>query len=177
MYDLLFSRGRSGTHPAQPHRHDGGLRLPLPAGRHHDRGHAGLLRGPGQGGVGLIITEMVCVDEDRGVLFPGNSTPPGRRTSPPSAAWRTGPPHGTKIFAQLFHPGANADPKAEPLDLISASPARGRSGARPGPPPRRRSMPSPPSSARPPGGCRKRGLTGWRSTLNHHYFLHSSSAR
>ena len=23
-----------------------------------------------KGGVGLIITEMVCVDEDRGVLFP-----------------------------------------------------------------------------------------------------------
>lgn len=25
-----------------------------------------------QGGVGLIITEMVCVDEARGVLFPGS---------------------------------------------------------------------------------------------------------
>lgn len=80
-----------------------------------------------KGGVGLIITEMVCVDEDRGVLFPRELNA-AREENIPSfrqLADRVHP-HGTKIFAQLFHPGANADPKLNPKDLISASPARGK---------------------------------------------------
>ncbi len=80
-----------------------------------------------QGGVGLIITEMVCVDEGRGVLFPRelNAAKPENIPSFRRLADRVHP-YGTKIFAQLFHPGANADPKLNPLDLISASPARGK---------------------------------------------------
>lgn len=81
-----------------------------------------------KGGVGLIITEMVCVDEDRGVLFPrelnaarDDNIPSFRRLADRVH------PYGTKIFAQLFHPGANADPKLNPcLPLISASAGKGK---------------------------------------------------
>ena len=102
-----------------------------------------------KGGVGLIITEMVCVDEDRGVLF-YRELNAAREENIPSfrrLADRVHP-YGTKLFAQLFHPGANADPKLNPRDLISASPARGKKRR----PPRRRSGTSPRSSARPPAG-------------------------
>ena len=80
-----------------------------------------------KGGVGLIITEMVCVDEDRGVLFPRelNAARPENIPSFRRLADRVHP-YGAKIFAQLFHPGANADPKLNPKDLISASPAVGK---------------------------------------------------
>lgn len=80
-----------------------------------------------KGGVGLIITEMVCVDEDRGVLF-YRELNAAREENIPSfrlLADRVHP-YGTKIFAQLFHPGANADPKLNPKDLISASAAKGK---------------------------------------------------
>lgn len=79
------------------------------------------------GGVGLIITEMVCVDQDRGVLFPRelNAARPENIPSFRRLADRVHP-YGTKIFAQLFHPGANADPRLNPKDLISASPAVGK---------------------------------------------------
>lgn len=83
-----------------------------------------------KGGVGLIITEMVCVDEERGVLFPrelnaarGENIPAFRQLADRIH------PYGTKLFAQLFHPGANADPSLNPgLPLISASPTRIRHG-------------------------------------------------
>ena len=80
-----------------------------------------------KGGVGLIITEMVCVDAERGVLFPRelNASRPENIPSFRRLADRVHP-YGTRIFAQLFHPGANADPALNPGDLISASPARGR---------------------------------------------------
>ena len=73
MYEKLFSPGAIGTLTI-PNRivMTAASASPVPAGRDHDGGHAGILRGPGQGGVGLIITEMVCVDEARGVLFPGS---------------------------------------------------------------------------------------------------------
>lgn len=81
-----------------------------------------------KGGVGLIITEMVCVDEERGVLF-YRELNAAREENIPSfrqLADRVHP-YGTKIFAQLFHPGANADPKLNPLlPLLSASPAKGK---------------------------------------------------
>lgn len=80
-----------------------------------------------KGGVGLIITEMVCVDEDRGVLF-FRELNAAREENIPSfrrLADRVHP-YGTKIFAQLFHPGANADPKLNPQPLLSASEARGK---------------------------------------------------
>ncbi|MDO4516719.1 MAG: FAD-dependent oxidoreductase [Bacillota bacterium] len=79
-----------------------------------------------KGGVGLIITEMVCVDEDRGVLFPRELNA-AREENIPSfrlLADRVHP-YGTKIFAQLFHPGANADPQLN-QEVISASAAKGK---------------------------------------------------
>lgn len=80
-----------------------------------------------RGGVGLIITEMVCVDEDRGVLF-YRELNAAREENIPSFRLLADRihPYGTKIFAQLFHPGANADPKLNPKDLISASAAKGK---------------------------------------------------
>ena len=55
-----------------------------------------------KGGVGLIITEMVCVDEDRGVLFPRELNAareeniPGRSTRTPwwtrSTPWTASSP-------------------------------------------------------------------------------------
>ena len=81
-----------------------------------------------RGGVGLIITEMTCVDEDRGVLFYRelNAAREENIDAFRQLADRIHP-YGTKIFAQLFHPGANADPKLNPvLPLLSASPARGK---------------------------------------------------
>lgn len=82
------------------------------------------------GGVGLIITEMVCVDEERGVLFPRELNAARKENIPAfrQLANRIHP-YGTRIFAQLFHPGANADPNLNPgLPLISAGPARTRHG-------------------------------------------------
>ena len=80
-----------------------------------------------RGGVGLIITEMVSVDEERGVLFPRELN--GDREENVESFRRLADrvhPYGTKIFAQLFHPGANADPKLNRGELLSASPARGK---------------------------------------------------
>lgn len=80
-----------------------------------------------RGGVGLIITEMVCVDEQRGVLFPRelNAAREENIAAFRSLADRIHP-YGTKLFAQLFHPGANADPSLNPQDLISASDGLGK---------------------------------------------------
>lgn len=80
-----------------------------------------------RGGVGLIITEMVCVDGTRGVLFPRelDATSDERIADFRALADRVHP-YGTRIFAQLFHPGANADPKLNRGDLIAASPMRGK---------------------------------------------------
>ena len=80
-----------------------------------------------KGGVGLIITEMVCVDEQRGVLFPRELNAARDENIPDFRALADRlHPYGTKVFAQLFHPGANADPKLNSLPLVSASAGRGK---------------------------------------------------
>lgn len=80
-----------------------------------------------KGGVGLIITEMVCVNERNGILFYKElyATRDENVADFRALAERIHP-YGTKIFAQLFHPGANADPKLNPDPILSASPARGK---------------------------------------------------
>ena len=82
-----------------------------------------------KGGVGLIITEMVCVDEDRGVLF-YRELNAAREENIPSFRMLADRihPYGTKIFAQLFHPGANADPKLNPKEPFAASAVKGKKG-------------------------------------------------
>ena len=82
-----------------------------------------------RGGVGLIITEAVVVDEVHGVSVPKEM----------SAARDEGIPEfrkmaerihaqGAKLFAQLFHPGANGDAALSPGGLISASDTPGKKG-------------------------------------------------
>ena len=119
-----------------------------------------------KGGVGLIITEMVCVDEARGVLFPRelNAAREDKIPAFRALAERVHP-YGTKIFAQLFHPGANADPKLNPhLPWSPPATAGGRSGGRPRRPPGRTSRKLSKSLARRPDGSRRAGWMGWRST-------------
>lgn len=127
-----------------------------------------------KGGVGLIITEMVCVDEDRGVLF-YRELNAAREENIPSfrrLADRVHP-YGTKLFAQLFHPGANADPKLNPRDLISASPARGKKRGQA----REATQEEIRDIAQKFGQAARRvkegGFDGVEVHAAHHYFLHS----
>ena len=80
-----------------------------------------------KGGVGLIITEMVCVDEETGILFEKEltATKDAHIEEFRKLADRIHP-YGTKMFAQLFHPGINGDPKLNPKGLISASASSGK---------------------------------------------------
>lgn len=127
-----------------------------------------------KGGVGLIITEMVCVDEERGVLFPRELNA-AREENIPSfrqLADRVHP-YGTKIFAQLFHPGANADPRLNPKELISASAELGKKkGAA-----REATVEEIHAVARMFGEAARRvkdaGFDGVEVHGGHHYFLHS----
>jgi len=80
-----------------------------------------------RGGVGLIITEMVCVEEETGQLFPKELSA-ARDCCIPEFRQLADRLHvfDTKIFAQLFHPGSNADPKLNVGGLISVSEAKGK---------------------------------------------------
>ncbi len=129
MYNLLFTPGKIGTLtiPNRIAMTAASASLSQPDGTMTEEMLA-YYEARARGGVGLIITEMVCVDEDRGVLFPRELNA-AREDNIPSfrrLADRVHP-YGTKIFAQLFHPGANADPKLNPrLPLIAASAATGK---------------------------------------------------
>ncbi|HIY06189.1 MAG TPA: FAD-dependent oxidoreductase [Candidatus Evtepia faecigallinarum] len=129
MYNLLFTPGKIGTLtiPNRIAMTAASASLSQPDGTMTEEMLA-YYEARAKGGVGLIITEMVCVDEDRGVLFPRELNA-AREENIPSfrrLADRVHP-YGTKIFAQLFHPGANADPKLNPcLPLVSASAATGK---------------------------------------------------
>ena len=110
MYDLLFSPGKIGglTLPNRIAMTAASASLSQPDGTMTEDMLA-YYEARAKGGVGLIITEMVCVDEDRGVLFPRELNA-AREENIPSfrrLADRVHP-HGTKIFAQLFHPGASS---------------------------------------------------------------------
>ena len=82
-----------------------------------------------KGGVGLIITEAVVVDEVHGVsvskeMFASRDEgiPEFRKMAERIHI------HGSKLFAQLFHPGANGDATLSPGGLISASDTPGKKG-------------------------------------------------
>lgn len=80
-----------------------------------------------RGGVGLIITEMVCIDEETGVLFEKELTATKDAHSKDFQALADRlHPYGTKVFAQLFHPGSNGDPKLNSKGLISARASSGK---------------------------------------------------
>ena len=175
MYDLLFSPGKIGglTLPNRIAMTAASASLSQPDGTMTEDMLA-YYEARAKGGVGLIITEMVCVDEDRGVLFPRELNA-AREENIPSCrrlADRVHP-HGTKIFAQLFHPGANADPKLNPLDLISASPARGKKRGQA----RAATEEEIHAIAAKFGQAARRvqeaGFDGVEDHAGHHYFLHS----
>lgn len=175
MYDLLFSPGKIGglTLPNRIAMTAASASLSQPDGTMTEDMLA-YYEARAKGGVGLIITEMVCVDEDRGVLFPRELNA-AREENIPSfrrLADRVHP-HGTKIFAQLFHPGANADPKLNPLDLISASPARGKKRGQA----RAATEEEIHAIAAKFGQAARRvqeaGFDGVEVHAGHHYFLHS----
>lgn len=80
-----------------------------------------------EGLVALLITEMVCVDEQHGRLFPKELSAARDENIPAFRALAARiHPHGTKIFAQLFHPGSNGDPKLNPAGLLSVCEAKGK---------------------------------------------------
>lgn len=80
-----------------------------------------------KGGVGLIITEMVCVEEKTGQLFPKElSAAREENIADFEALAERLHPYGTKLFAQLFHPGSNGDPKLNSGGLLSVSEAKGK---------------------------------------------------
>lgn len=80
-----------------------------------------------KGGVALLITEMVCVDERHGRLFPKELSAARDETIPAFQALADRiHPHGSKIFAQLFHPGSNADPQLNPDGLLSVNASTGK---------------------------------------------------
>lgn len=128
-----------------------------------------------KGGVGLIITEMVCVDEDRGVLFPRELNA-AREENIPSfrrLADRVHP-YSTKIFAQLFHPGANADPKLNPcLPLLSASPAKGKKRGQAAEASREDIADIVAKFGQAARRVQEGGFDGVEVHAAHHYFLHS----
>lgn len=80
-----------------------------------------------KGGVGLIITEMVCVHEGHGVLFPKELSA-AKDSNIPEFQKLADRIHAydTKIFAQLFHPGSNGDPKLNPEGLLSVGTVEGK---------------------------------------------------
>lgn len=116
--------------------------------------------------MGLIITEMVCVDEARGVLFPRelNAAREDKIPAFRALAERVHP-YGTKIFAQLFHPGANADPKLNPhLPLVSASDGRGKKRGTAQAATREDIQEIVQKFGQAADGSRRAGWMGWRST-------------
>ncbi len=125
--------------------------------------------------MGLIITEMVCVDEDRGVLFPRELNA-AREANIPSfrrLADRVHP-YGTKIFAQLFHPGANADPKLNPcLPLVSASAATGKKRGQAAEASREEIADIVQKFGQAARRVKEGGFDGVEVHAAHHYFLHS----
>lgn len=82
-----------------------------------------------KGGVGLIVTEAVYVDAQYGVSVVGEmpASDDGCIAQFSKLSQRIHP-YGTKLFAQLFHPGGNADAALSPGGLISASARKSKGG-------------------------------------------------
>ena len=127
-----------------------------------------------KGGVGLILTEMVCVDEQRGVLFPRELNAARDENIPDFRALADRlHPYGTKVFAQLFHPGANADPKLNPLPLVSASAGQGKKRGQAEEASRETIHTIVENFAKAAHRVQQAGFDGIEIHAAHHYFLHS----
>ena len=176
MYNLLFTPGKIGTLtiPNRIAMTAASASLSQPDGTMTEEMLA-YYEARAKGGVGLIITEMVCVDEDRGVLFPRELNA-AREENIPSfrrLADRVHP-YGTKIFAQLFHPGANADPKLNPcLPLVSASAATGKKRGQAAEASREEIADIVQKFGQAARRVKEGGFDGVEVHAAHHYFLHS----
>ena len=176
MYNLLFTPGKIGTLtiPNRIAMTAASASLSQPDGTMTEEMLA-YYEARARGGVGLIITEMVCVDEDRGVLFPRELNA-AREANIPSfrrLADRVHP-YGTKIFAQLFHPGANADPKLNPcLPLVSASAATGKKRGQAAEASREDIADIVQKFGQAARRVKEGGFDGVEVHAAHHYFLHS----
>lgn len=176
MYNLLFTPGKIGTLtiPNRIAMTAASASLSQPDGTMTEEMLA-YYEARAKGGVGLIITEMVCVDEDRGVLFPRELNA-AREDNIPSfrrLADRVHP-YGTKIFAQLFHPGANADPKLNPcLPLVSASAATGKKRGQAAESSREDIADIVQKFGQAARRIQESGFDGVEVHAAHHYFLHS----
>lgn len=176
MYNLLFTPGKIGTLtiPNRIAMTAASASLSQPDGTMTEEMLA-YYEARAKGGVGLIITEMVCVDEDRGVLFPRELNA-AREENIPSfrrLADRVHP-YGTKIFAQLFHPGANADPKLNPcLPLVSASAATGKKRGQAAESSREEIADIVQKFGQAARRVKEGGFDGVEVHAAHHYFLHS----
>lgn len=176
MYNLLFTPGKIGTLtiPNRIAMTAASASLSQPDGTMTEEMLA-YYEARVRGGVGLIITEMVCVDEDRGVLFPRELNA-AREENIPSfrrLADRVHP-YGTRIFAQLFHPGANADPKLNPcLPLVSASAATGKKRGQAAEASREEIADIVQKFGQAARRVKEGGFDGVEVHAAHHYFLHS----
>ena len=176
MYEKLFTPGKIGTLtiPNRIAMTAASASLSQPDGTMTEEMLA-YYEARARGGVGLIITEMVCVDEDRGVLFPRELNA-AREANIPSfrrLADRVHP-YGTKIFAQLFHPGANADPKLNPcLPLVSASAATGKKRGQAAEASREDIADIVQKFGQAARRVKEGGFDGVEVHAAHHYFLHS----
>jgi|GEM_PF-5474917 len=116
-----------------------------------------------KGGVGLIITEMVCVEEETGQLFPKELSAATEASIPEFRALSERiHPYGTKLFAQLFHPGSNGDPKLNVGGLLPFRREKAKRRARHGRRRRRIFRTWQTALVAPRCGCVKVALTGWK---------------
>lgn len=176
MYKKLFTPGKIGTLtiPNRVAMTAASASLSLPDGTMTEEMLA-YYEARAKGGVGLIITEMVCVDEDRGVLFARqlNAARKEAVSSFRCLADRIHP-YGTKIFAQLLHPGANADPKLNPSrPLLSASAARGKNRGQAVEATQAELMALVEKFAQAARRVKESGFDGVEIHAAHHYLIHS----
>ena len=175
MYEKLFSPGRIGTLtiPNRIAMTAASASLSQPDGTMTEEMLA-YYEARAKGGVGLIITEMVSVDQERGVLFPRELN--GDREESVASFRQLADrvhPYGTKLFAQLFHPGANADPKLNALPLLSASPARGKKRGQAEEATREDIAAIVQKFGQAARRVKEGGFDGIEVHAAHHYFLHS----
>ncbi|MCI6991046.1 MAG: FAD-dependent oxidoreductase [Clostridiales bacterium] len=175
MYEKLFSPGRIGTLtiPNRIAMTAASASLSQPDGTMTEEMLA-YYEARAKGGVGLIITEMVSVDQERGVLFPRELN--GDREESVDSFRQLADrvhPYGTKLFAQLFHPGANADPKLNALPLLSASPARGKKRGQAEEATREDIAAIVQKFGQAARRVKEGGFDGIEVHAAHHYFLHS----
>lgn len=175
MYESLFTPGKIGslTIPNRIAMTAAAASLSLPDGTMTEEMLA-YYEARAKGGVGLLLTEMVSVDEARGVLFPRELNA-ARDDAIPSFRQLADRlhPYGTKVFAQLFHPGANADPRLNQAPLLSASEGRGKNRGQAAEASREEIAALVRQFGQAARRIKESGLDGVEVHAAHHYLIHS----